>query len=96
MPVLSRFYGIIIYMNFRDHEPPHFHARYGDMEVLVEIETGKVKGEMSKRALNLIFEWMELHKQELMRDRGKAKAKKRKAWIELILLPEEVTNRCCM
>jgi hypothetical protein len=46
------------------------------MEVLVEIETGKVKGEMSKRALNLIFEWMELHKQELMRDWGKAGAKK--------------------
>jgi hypothetical protein len=76
MPVLSRFYGIIIYMNFRDHEPPHFHARYGDMEILVEIETGKVKGEMSKRALNLIFEWMELHKQELMRDWEKARAKK--------------------
>jgi len=38
------------------------------MEVLVEIETGKIKGEMSKRALNLIFEWMDLHKQELMRD----------------------------
>jgi len=76
MPVLSRFYGIIIYMNFRDHEPPHFHARYGDMEVLVEIETGKVKGEMSKRALNLIFEWIELHKQELMQDWEKARAKK--------------------
>jgi len=63
-------------MNFRDHEPPHFHARYGDMEVLVEIETGKVKGEMSKRALNLIFEWIELHKQELMQDWEKARAKK--------------------
>ncbi len=63
-------------MNFRDHEPPHFHARYGDMEVLIEIETGKVKGEMSKRALNLIFEWMELHKQELMRDWEKARARK--------------------
>ena len=76
MPVISRFYGIVIFMNFKDHEPPHFHARYGDMEVLVEIETGKVKGEMSKRALNLIFEWMEHHKQELMRDWEKARAKK--------------------
>ncbi len=63
-------------MNFRDHEPPHFHARYGDMEVLIEIETGRVKGEMSKRALNLIFEWMELHKQELMQDWEKAGEKK--------------------
>ena len=69
-------------MNFRDHEPPHFHARYGDMEVLVEIETGKVKGEMSKRALNLIFEWMESHKQELMLDWEKARAKKSLDTIE--------------
>jgi len=46
------------------------------MEVLIEIETGKVRGEMTKRALNLIFEWMELHKQELMRDWERARAKK--------------------
>jgi hypothetical protein len=62
-------------MNFRDHVPPHFHARYGDMEVLVEIETGKVKGEISKRALNLIFEWMNIHKQELISNWEKARAK---------------------
>jgi len=29
MPVLSRFYGIVIFMNFRDHEPPHFYAGLG-------------------------------------------------------------------
>lgn len=55
------------------------------MEVLIEIETGKVKkvkGEMSKRALNLIFEWMELHKQELMRDWENARAKKSLDTIE--------------
>jgi hypothetical protein len=52
------------------------------MEVLVEIETGKVKGEMSKRALNLIFEWMESHKQELMLDWEKARAKKSLDTIE--------------
>ncbi len=28
MPTLSRFYGIVIFMNYNDHPPPHFHARY--------------------------------------------------------------------
>lgn len=34
VPVLSRFYGIVVYMNYRDHEPSHFHARYQDQEEL--------------------------------------------------------------
>ncbi len=28
-------------MFWRDHNPPHFHARYGEYEIIVEIETGK-------------------------------------------------------
>lgn len=30
MPVVSRFFGIVISLNYRDHNPPHFHASYGD------------------------------------------------------------------
>lgn len=30
MPSVSRFYGILIFMNYNDHQPPHFHARYQD------------------------------------------------------------------
>lgn len=30
MPQLSRFYGIIIYLYFEDHNPPHIHAKYGE------------------------------------------------------------------
>ena len=30
MPEISRFYGIAITMNFREHNPPHFHATYQD------------------------------------------------------------------
>jgi len=66
MPVLSAFYGIVIYINFRDHAPPHFHARYGDDEISIEIYSGKVNGKMSKRALQLIFEWMDIHRSELI------------------------------
>lgn len=65
MPVISRFFGIIIYMFWREHRPPHFHAKYGEEEVTVEIETGKVNGNMSKRALGLVQEWRKLHKEDL-------------------------------
>ena len=66
MPELCRFYGIIIFLNYLDHDPPHFHARYEDQEVIIEIETGIVKGYMSKRALRMIFDWSEMHQEELM------------------------------
>ena len=48
-----------------DHNPPHFHARYGSQKVLVEIENGIIRGEMSERALRLILEWLDLHREEL-------------------------------
>jgi hypothetical protein len=37
MPTVSEFFGIIILMYYNDHAPPHFHARYGDHEVLIQI-----------------------------------------------------------
>ena len=46
MPVISRFFGVVIYMYWRDHVPPHFHAKYQDQEVTVTIETGDVTGQM--------------------------------------------------
>jgi len=39
MPKVSQFFGVLIYMYFRDHAPPHFHAQYGDFEALIEIKT---------------------------------------------------------
>jgi len=66
MPELCRFLGIIIFMNFNDHNPPHFHAKYGDYEIIIEIGSGIVEGKFPKRALNLVMEWYELHKEELL------------------------------
>jgi hypothetical protein len=63
MPTIARFYGIVVYMNYRDHPPPHFHARYGEQEVTIEIETGIVTGKMSRRALQMIFTWLEIHQE---------------------------------
>jgi hypothetical protein len=68
MPELSRFLGIVIFMNFNEHNPPHFHAKYGDYDIIVEIKSGVIEGKFPKRALNLVIEWYEIHKDELMAD----------------------------
>lgn len=51
---------------FGDHEPPHFHAVYGEHKITVEIESEQVRGEFPPRALRLVLEWNGLHKQELL------------------------------
>ena len=74
MPQISFFYGIIILMNFSDHAPAHFHAWYGEYKVIVHIESAVVKGEMPGRALKMILEWLDLHREELMDNWQKAQA----------------------
>ncbi len=66
MPEISKFYGIIIYMYMQEHNPPHFHVWYDEYRASITIEDGTVKGELPRRALNLVFEWLDLHKQELL------------------------------
>ena len=66
MPVISRFLGIIIAMYWDDHAPPHFHAKYGEYEITVNILTGMVEGKFPKRALHHVLEWYELHREELI------------------------------
>ena len=66
MPTISRFLGIVIAMYWDDHAPPHFHAKYGEYEVTVNINTGVVEGKFPKRALKHVLEWYELHKDELI------------------------------
>jgi len=69
MPEISRFYGIVIKMFFDDHNPPHFHALYGDHEVLIDINTLAVfAGHIPPRALGLVIEWATLHQDELIND----------------------------
>jgi hypothetical protein len=68
MPEISRFLGIVISMYFDEHNPPHFHAKYGSHKISVEIETGIVKGTFPKRALRAVLDWYDLHKDELIKD----------------------------
>lgn len=74
MPEISRFYGIIIKMFFRDHNPPHFHAEYGDDEALIDIRTLDIlEGELPKRARVLVSEWALEHREELLENWSKAR-----------------------
>jgi hypothetical protein len=69
MPTISRFYGILIQMYFGDHVPAHFHALYAEFEALIDIQTLVVlRGELPSRALALVLEWAEDHREELRRD----------------------------
>jgi hypothetical protein len=68
MPEISRFLGIVIALYYADHAPPHFHAKYGDFEITVDIETGAVQGHFTRRALKHVMELFELHQAELRAD----------------------------
>jgi hypothetical protein len=66
MPEISRFFGIIIRMYFDEHEPPHFHAIYGDAESLIGIDPIEVlHGDLPSRAVSIVIEWAALHQREL-------------------------------
>lgn len=69
MPEISRFFGILISLNYNDHAPPHFHARYGDERAAFRIDNlALIAGRMSPRARALVVEWAAGHQAELQLD----------------------------
>ena len=69
MPVLSRFYGIILRMYFQqsEHNPPHVHAIYGEDMAAVNILTGEVlEGHLPPKALAMVREWVDLNRDDLL------------------------------
>jgi hypothetical protein len=66
MPELSRFVGIFIRFNYREHPPAHFHAEYAEFRVQISIESHAIiQGRLPARVLGLVQEWAELHHDEL-------------------------------
>ncbi len=55
-------------MFFNDHSPPHFHIEYQGYEAVISIMEGTVNENMPRRALKLVFEWLDLHKDELVKN----------------------------
>jgi hypothetical protein len=74
MPEICRFYGIVIYVFYNEHFPPHFHAVYGEHEALVSIDSLTIfTGRLPPKAIGLVFEWASIHQKEL-----------KKAWQQAI------------
>jgi hypothetical protein len=69
MPTISMFFGIFIRMFFDDHQPPHFHAAYGEHKAKISIDTLEIlDGNLPNRVLGLVLEWAVLHRNELRAD----------------------------
>ncbi len=70
MPVVARFYGVIIKMYFsqREHGMPHFHAMYAEYNGVFDIRSLEMfEGDLPGRAQRLVKEWGSQHQQELLR-----------------------------
>ena len=66
MPRISAFYGIAIYMYYKDHAPPHFHAIYGEHEATIDIGLVEIhEGSLPRRAKKLVLEWASEHNEAL-------------------------------
>jgi hypothetical protein len=72
MPLISTFYGILIYMYWLDtkhHHLPHIHARYGEFEAMSAVDSGDcLDGEPPLRQRRLVQAWVELRREELLAD----------------------------
>jgi hypothetical protein len=70
MPVIARFYGILIKMYFsqNEHGIPHFHAVYGEYNGVFNIETLEMmEGDLPSRAVNLVKDWASQYQKDLLR-----------------------------
>ena len=67
MPVMAKFYGIIIKLFFSDHSPPHFDVVYGEHNALFNIKTlDMIEGDLPNRAKKLVIEWATRYQDELL------------------------------
>ncbi len=67
MPTICMFRGIKIYINWREHQPPHFHAKYGSYEVAISINDIEVlEGSLPNKQLKMLLGWTALHQEELL------------------------------
>lgn len=65
MPTVSLFLGIVVFMNYSDHMPPHFHARYQDFEASFTFDGELLVGDMPLRQKKLIAAWAIMHEEDL-------------------------------
>lgn len=69
MPIISIFYGIIVRLNYNDHNPPHIHVEYQGMKAIFEIKSASlIAGEIPKNARKLVVSWMRKNTSGLLKN----------------------------
>ncbi len=67
MPVITRFFGIVIKMYFSEHGVPHFHAVYNEYNGVFDIKTLEmIEGDLTSKAQSLVREWAKMYKDDLL------------------------------
>lgn len=78
MPVVSTFYGITVQMYYNDHPPPHFHAIYGEHELVVQIlPVNLLQGSAPNRVQSMVYEWAAMRQEDLMANWERARRAER-------------------
>jgi hypothetical protein len=76
VPEISRFFGIVIAIYWKEHGAPHFHAKYGGQRASFSIaDLRLLEGELPPRVTALVLEWAFLHRDELFEDWNLAMAR---------------------
>lgn len=65
MPTISMFYGILIRMHKHEHNPPHFHAKYGEFEASFDFDGEITEGQFPPKQTALVKSWALIHTDEL-------------------------------
>tara|TARA_R110001592_G_C13102624_1_gene744319 strand:- start:453 stop:722 length:270 start_codon:yes stop_codon:yes gene_type:complete len=72
MPILSMFYGVVVYMFFYDnqkHNLPHIHVEFAEYSAVIDIEEGNLlDGNLPKNKMKLVQAWLEIHREEVLAD----------------------------
>jgi len=72
MPLISSFYGVLVYLYWldtRQHHLPHIHVMYAGDEAVFAIETGDIlDGQIPRKQTRLVQAWIELRRDSLMKD----------------------------
>lgn len=72
MPIISMFYGVVVYMYFYDvqkHHKPHVHVEYAEFTAVIAIEDGDLlEGDLPRNKMKLVQAWLEIHREAVMAD----------------------------
>lgn len=68
MPIISQFYGILIYMYQElggHHNKPHIHIKYNEYEMSMTLDGKKLSGQLPQKQKKLVDAWIAIHEEEL-------------------------------